>query len=97
MYKKYIIFEYDAVKSETNLRKHGIDFKEGQLIWADPDLIFDVPDTLKLGEQYRLCLGRVRGKLWTAIYTKSADKIRTVSIRRSREEEEKVYESCKDG
>ena len=30
-------FEYDPVKSETNKKKHGIDFEEVQALWFDPD------------------------------------------------------------
>ncbi|MGD8782572.1 MAG: BrnT family toxin [Ignavibacteria bacterium] len=32
-------FEFDKEKSRSNKEKHGIDFKEAQLIWADPDRI----------------------------------------------------------
>ena len=28
-------FEFDAVKSESNLAKHGIDFFHAQLLWED--------------------------------------------------------------
>lgn len=30
-------FEYDPGKSETNKKKHGIDFEEAQALWFDPD------------------------------------------------------------
>jgi uncharacterized protein len=30
-------FEYDPAKSETNKKKHGIDFEEAQDLWFDPD------------------------------------------------------------
>ncbi len=34
-----IEFEFDPVKSKANRKKHGIDFLEAQVLWADPDLI----------------------------------------------------------
>ena len=32
-------FEYDPIKSRTNLEKHGINFEKGQAIWDDPDYL----------------------------------------------------------
>jgi len=32
-------FEFDPDKSATNQQKHGIDFRQAQSLWSDPDLI----------------------------------------------------------
>ncbi len=32
-------FEFDENKSASNKVKHGIDFREAQALWSDPDLI----------------------------------------------------------
>lgn len=32
-------FEFDPAKSESNAKKHGIDFVEAQLLWADDNRI----------------------------------------------------------
>jgi uncharacterized DUF497 family protein len=32
-------FEFDSLKSDSNARKHGIDFVEAQRIWHDPEFI----------------------------------------------------------
>ena len=48
-------FEFDARKSRSNRRKHGIDFTKAQKLWDDPDLIAvparttDEPRTLTVG------------------------------------------------
>ena len=34
-----ITFEFDETKNQTNLKKHGIDFVEAQLLWNDPRLL----------------------------------------------------------
>ncbi len=31
--------EFDPLKSDANLRKHGIDFLEAQALWRDPALV----------------------------------------------------------
>jgi uncharacterized DUF497 family protein len=32
-------FEFDEVKSKTNLKKHGIDFQAALALWNDPDAL----------------------------------------------------------
>ena len=34
-----IEFEFDAKKSHSNLKKHGIDFTDAQQFWNDIDLL----------------------------------------------------------
>ncbi|MBT3637036.1 MAG: BrnT family toxin [Opitutae bacterium] len=84
-------FEFDPKKSEKNKGKHGIDFKEGQALWNDPNaLVFRVRVE---GEPRFALLAKHGNKAWTAIYTVRSDRIRIISIRRSRKKEEMLYES----
>ena len=34
-----MMFEFDPEKSAANKRKHGIDFREAQALWGDPDAL----------------------------------------------------------
>lgn len=34
-----ITFEFDEAKNQINLKKHGIDFIDAQLLWNDPRLL----------------------------------------------------------
>jgi uncharacterized protein len=54
------MFEWDANKAATNLRKHGVSFEEAATVFSDPDAL-DGPD-LKHSEQEErsLRLGRSR-------------------------------------
>jgi len=84
-------FEFDPKKSENNMQKHGIDFYEAQKLWDDPDLI-EIP--LKTSDEPRsLIIGRISEKHWSGIITYRRDKIRIISVRRSRKEEVDIYES----
>lgn len=84
-------FEFDAKKSSSNKKKHGIDFKEAQKLWDDPDLI-EIP--VKTSDEPRfLVVGRISGKCWSGVITYRADKIRIISVRRARKEEVNIYES----
>ena len=84
-------FEFDAQKSVSNKAKHGIDFIEAQALWDDPDLI-EIPARTS-DEPRFLAIGKIGGKLWSAILTYRNEQIRLVSVRRSRREEVAIYES----
>jgi len=84
-------FEYDGRKSSSNLEKHGIDFREAQLLWLDPDLIV-VPAKTE-DEPRFVAIGRISQKHWSAVHTYRGENIRLISVRRSRDEEVKIYES----
>ena len=84
-------FEFDAAKSAANLRKHGISFDEALALWRDTDLV-DVPARTE-DEPRFLVVGKLADKHWSAIITYRSDRIRLISVRRSREEEVEIYES----
>jgi uncharacterized protein len=83
-------FEFDLAKSEANRRKHGIDFEEAQRIWHDDNrlaLALESEDEVR-----HLMVGVIENKHWTAIITYRADRIRIISVRRSRDLEIACYE-----
>ena len=84
-------FEFDEKKSESNLEKHGIDFVDAQAIWQDFDFI---EIQAKSDDEPRsLVVGIIGDKHWSAIITYRSEKIRIISVRRSRESEVALYES----
>jgi len=86
-----LAFEYDERKSRTNLLKHGIDFIEAQLLWLDPYLL-EVPAKTQ-DESRHLVIGIIAEKHWSAVITYRGKITRIISVRRSRIEEIKLYES----
>ena len=83
-------FEYDPNKSISNKTKHGIDFEEAQMLWDDVDLL-EIP-ILTTDEPRFIVIGTLKGKTWSAIITYRTDKIRIIAVRRSRDNEVKLYE-----
>jgi uncharacterized DUF497 family protein len=84
-------FEFDERKSQSNKKKHGIDFTEAQELWDDPELL-EIP--LKSTDEPRtLMVGLINDKHWSAIITHRQEHIRIISVRRSRTEERDLYES----
>ena len=84
------MFEFDERKSRTNAVKHGIDFIAAQALWDDPDLI-EIPARTN-DEPRLLVIGRIDGKHWSAVVTRRGERIRLISVRRSRPEEVALYE-----
>ena len=84
-------FEFDPEKSCANKRKHGIDFEEAQTLWADSELI-EIP-ARTIDEPRFLVIGKISGKHCSAVITYRGERIRIISVRRSRKEEIEIYES----
>ena len=83
-------FEFDPDKSNENREKHGIDFVEAQALWDDPALL-EVP-ARTTDEPRFLVIGRIGDRHWSGIITYRDGRIRIISVRRSRAEEERLYE-----
>lgn len=82
--------EFDPVKSEANLAKHGIDFVEAQALWSDP-AVLEIP-ARTTGEPRSLVIGQIHRKHWSAVITSRGSSIRLISVRLSRLEEVQLYE-----
>ena len=84
-------YEFDKRKSKKNLQKHGIDFIKAQDLWNDPDRI-EIP-AKTVDEPRFLMIGKISDTYWSCVFTYRADKVRIISVRRSRKEEIDIYES----
>lgn len=84
-------FEFDKQKSRINKKKHGIDFIEAKALWNDPDRI-EIP-AKTIDEKRFLIIGKISDKYWSTIITYRNEKVRIISVHRSRKEEIEIYES----
>lgn len=83
-------FEFNSLKSQANKVKHGIDFIEAQALWLDEDRS---QTTARADDEPRiLIVGRIEGRHWTAVITYRGERIRIISVRRSRDREVEIYE-----
>lgn len=83
-------FEFDPAKSASNKDKHGLDFIEAQALWQDDNKIL-------LRSRYEvevrhLLIGVIGTRHWSAIFTMRGERVRLISVRRSRESEVRLYE-----
>lgn len=84
-------YEFDPKKSRANKQKHRIDFIEAQALWLDVDRV-EIPAGTE-DESRSLIVGMIGDRHWSAVITYRGEKIRLISVRRSRKEEVAIYES----
>jgi hypothetical protein len=82
-------FEFDPVKSAANKAKHGIDFVEAQALWNDPDRL-EIP-ARSVDEPRAQVIGMIVSQVWSAFVTSRDERVRIISVRRARDEEEARY------
>lgn len=84
-------FEFDEAKSRANKTKHGIDFVEAQVLWEDERL---AQAAVRRGPELRfVMIGVIGRRHWSAVITYRGRRVRLISVRRSRFEEVRLYES----
>lgn len=83
-------FEFDPAKSQANKEKHGIDFIDAQLLWLD-SMLLEIP-ARTTDEPRFLIIGKIDDNHWSGVVTYREDRIRIISVRRSRKEEVEIYE-----
>ena len=86
-----LAFEFDEEKSQANRQKHGIDFNDAQRLWED-DALLEVQARSEDEPRY-LVVGSIDEQHWSAVITYRGERIRIISVRRSRKSEVALYES----
>jgi uncharacterized DUF497 family protein len=84
-------FEWDPEKNKANRIKHGLSFERAIAIWESVHLEVEDIARSEEGERRGATLGWVGAKLYLAIWTRRADKLRLISVRRARQNEERVF------
>jgi uncharacterized protein len=86
------VYLWDEKKRRSNLKKHGLDFKDAYLVYENPEkCTYDA----SRGDEYRLmdvALAVIKGRLLTLVYRECGDVIRVISFRHASREERKQYE-----
>jgi hypothetical protein len=83
-------FAWDEAKRRANQDKHGIDFIDALAMFDG--FVVDEPDRRRdYGEERRLALGEVDGRILVVVYTRRDGNRRLISARRARADERKKY------
>lgn len=85
------MFEFDKNKSRSNKVKHGMDFTMAMKLWNDPNRL-EIPAQW-VNESRYLLIAVLEEEYWSAVFTKRNNKIRIISVRKSRRYEKEIYNS----
>jgi uncharacterized DUF497 family protein len=83
---------WDEPKRKSNLKKHGLDFRDAHLVFDNPDKCTYVSSHTGESRWIDLALAIIHGKLLALIYSKREDDVRVISFRPASREERKQYE-----
>ena len=85
-------FEWDEAKRLRNLKKHGLDFYDVDLVFQEKVAIVPSNDD-KSGEERFLATGMLEGRFVTVVYTMRGEVYRIISFRRARNAEKNRYQT----
>ncbi len=83
-------FEWDEWKCETNLVKHGVDFRRAVQIF-EGRLIERVDRRRDYGETRIRCTGQIDGRIYVVVYTWRGANRRIISARKANGRETRAY------
>ncbi len=92
-----MLFEWDHLKSERNIKKHGISFELAQTVFEDPLHLASL-DSKKQNEERWITIGRsADDNTLIVVHTycielKGVEHIRIISARQATRKEKKQYE-----
>ena len=87
-------FEWDPLKAEDNLKKHGVDFTEAATVFSDPlSITYSDPDHSLDENRYIIIGSSSANRLLIVAHTDRDESTRLISAREVTSRERKLYES----
>ncbi|MBI2370155.1 MAG: BrnT family toxin [Deltaproteobacteria bacterium] len=85
-------YEWDAIKADANLRKHGVSFAEAASVFLDPmALTFDDPDHSD-EEDREVTIGvSTKQRVLFVAHSARGDRTRIISARKATQRERRQY------
>ena len=83
--------EWDAEKNRKNVAKHGLHFKDAELVFAGPCVTFE-DDRFDYGEERLITLGLLAGRLVVIAHSPRDEETRIISMRKANRREQEIYQ-----
>ena len=84
-------FQWDSAKAAMNLQKHGIPFDYAARVFQDERRQDGGDSRQDYGEQRRITIGVIEGRVYVVAYTKRRAAIRLISARKANAREAQKY------
>ncbi|NJL37182.1 MAG: BrnT family toxin [Leptolyngbyaceae cyanobacterium SM1_4_3] len=86
-------FEWDQSKAASNLKKHGVSFKEAKTVFDNPLAVVFDDEAHSVGEQREIIIGHSRqNRLLLIAFTERSGNVRIISDRLATRQEREDYE-----
>ena len=83
-------FTWDESKRQSNLIKHGLEFKDGPRVFDGAT--FSIADTrFDYGEDRFVTIGLLGSNVVVIVHSEDKDEIRIISMRKGTKNEQKIY------
>ena len=83
-------FTWHEPKRQTTLNRRGLNFADGELIFAGPTFTFE-DDREDYGERRWVTLGLLHGTVLVIVHTETEDEIRIISMREADKDEQILF------
>jgi uncharacterized DUF497 family protein len=84
-------FEWDELKAQSNLAKHGVSFAAAQLVFDDVFALERFDPGGERAEARYVTTGVANGVVLTVVYTERGERIRIISARKATKHEQEEY------
>ena len=90
MYNSEMDLIWDEAKRQSNLNKHGLDFRDAERVFAGPLLLFeDVREDYE--EERMIAVGLLGALVVLIVHVESDDCIRVISMRKATSHETELF------
>jgi uncharacterized protein len=84
-------FQWDRAKAVSNLQKHGVPFEYATRVFLDQRRQDGVDRRHTYGEERRITVGSIEGRVYVVAYTRRRAAIRLISARKANVRETQQY------
>jgi uncharacterized protein len=84
-------FQWDPAKAASNLQKHGVSFDYAARVFLDQRRQDGVDRRHTYGEERRITIGSIEGRVYVVAYTRRRAAIRLISARKANDRETQKY------
>jgi uncharacterized protein len=89
-----VTYEWDERKRAENLRKHGFDFADADLVYEADFKITLVSAREGRRESRLLDLAKAEGIVVALVYAMRGESVRCISMRRAKRKERRIYDAA---
>jgi uncharacterized DUF497 family protein len=83
-------FEWDEAKRSVNLRKHGLDFADAEIVFSGATFTFQ-DDRFDYEEDRFITLGMLREMVVIIAHTEREEIVRIISMRKATKYEQRIH------